>query len=340
MLSKAFKLQRKFPEKEMADFLIIFFKKIIYMNLNLLFATGFAYIIASRIKNPGIKYIIWSMVIVHFIYDLLCYNPTSTVLYKLPEHGYLTIGAGCSVNNMKIIRASLSDTCYREITCGDIAASRLGIEKTVYISFSIFLLGIYLIINNLIKYILFRKKLLETFTEDTDDSHIRFSDYINTPLVFGLIKPVIVLPLSLKCHCNEEELQAIINHEKAHIERKDHIIFTLLQMVKSMFIFVFPLAIAIKKLEETEEYICDRIAAEKLKERKSIANAMLKLVTFQHRVQKIAYDCPSFARNKKIIEGRLKNIYSTEYKRSFFSYLNCAIIYALSFIFLFGFSIF
>lgn len=324
----------------MADFLIILFKKIVYMNLNLLVATGFAYIIAGRIKNPGIKYMLWSMVIVHFIYDLLCYNPACTVLNKLPEHGYLTIGAGASANTMKIIRASLSDTCYREITCGDIAASKLGVEKTVYISFFILLSGIYLIINNLIKYITFRKKLLETFTEDANDNHIRFSDYINTPLVFGLIKPVIVLPLSLKCHCNEEELQAIINHEKAHIKRKDHIIFTLLQMIKSLFIFVFPLGLAIKKLEETEEYICDRMAVEKIKERKTIASAMLKLVTFQNRVQKIAYDCPSFARNKKIIEGRLKNIYSTEYKKSFLSYLNCAIIYALSFVFLFGFSIF
>lgn len=328
----------------MADFLIIFFKKIVYMNLNLLVATGLAYIIASRVKNPGIKYIIWSMVIVHFMFDLVIYHPTSIVLNKLPEHGYLTIGVGAesSVNSRKIIRASLNDMSYREISCGDIAVYKLGTEKTVYISFFIVLFGIYLIINNLIRYVSFRKKLLETFSEEItmNGCHIKFSDYINTPLVFGLIKPVIVLPLSLKCHCNEDELHAVINHEMAHIERKDHIIFTFLQMIKSLFIFIFPLGIAIKKLEETEEYICDRMAVQKLKERKSIANAMLKLITFQHQVQKIAYECPSFARNKNIIEGRLKNIYSTEYKKSFWSSLNSAIIYILSFVFLFGCSIF
>lgn len=252
----------------MADFLIIFFKKIVYMNLNLLVATGLAYIIASRVKNPGIKYIIWSMVIVHFMFDLVIYHPTPIVLNKLPEHGYLTIGVGAesSVNSRKIIRASLNDMSYREISCGDIAVYKLGTEKTVYISFFIVLFGIYLIINNLIRYVSFRKKLLETFSEEItmNGCHIKFSDYINTPLVFGLLKPVIVLPLSLKCHCNEDELHAVINHEMAHIERKDHIIFTLLQMIKSLFIFIFPLGIAIKKLEETEEYICDRMAVQKL----------------------------------------------------------------------------
>jgi len=332
---------RDFREK-MADFLIIFFKKIVYMNLNLLVATGLAYMIARGIKNPKIKYIIWSMVIVHFIYDLIFYNPSLLLLSKIPEHGSIAVGMAFPSKNMKAIHASLFDNYDREISCGDGAVYMLGTEKTVYISFFIVSLGIYLIINNLIRYVLFRKKLLETFSEEItiEKSQVKFSDYINTPFVFGLIKPVIVLPLSLKCHCNEEELHAVINHEIAHIERKDHIIFTLLNMLKSLFIFIFPLGIAIKKLEETEEYICDSMAVHKVKERKAIENAMLKLVKLQHQVQKIAYACPAFARNKNIIEGRLKNIYSTEYKRSFWSSLNSVIIYILSFILLFGCSIF
>ncbi|NSW91749.1 MAG: hypothetical protein HPY74_13955 [Firmicutes bacterium] len=50
------------------------------------------------------------------------------------------------------------------------------------------------------------------------------SDRIHTPVVCGLVKPHIVLPLALAQNCNESELKHIITHELVHVKRLDYII--------------------------------------------------------------------------------------------------------------------
>jgi|GEM_PF-6322957 len=49
------------------------------------------------------------------------------------------------------------------------------------------------------------------------------SDRIHTPVVFGLIKPRIILPLEIAEGCTESELAYIITHELVHIKRFDYI---------------------------------------------------------------------------------------------------------------------
>lgn len=50
------------------------------------------------------------------------------------------------------------------------------------------------------------------------------SDNVYTPVVYGLIKPCIILPTALEQNCNKSELQYIIEHELIHIRRLDYII--------------------------------------------------------------------------------------------------------------------
>lgn len=50
------------------------------------------------------------------------------------------------------------------------------------------------------------------------------SDKISTPIVFGLIRPKIILPVNTAETSNESELRYIITHELVHIKRFDNII--------------------------------------------------------------------------------------------------------------------
>lgn len=50
------------------------------------------------------------------------------------------------------------------------------------------------------------------------------SDRVHTPVVCGLIKARIILPLDLAQGCNEAELKHIITHELVHIKRFDYIL--------------------------------------------------------------------------------------------------------------------
>lgn len=50
------------------------------------------------------------------------------------------------------------------------------------------------------------------------------TDVVHTPIVHGIIKPRIILPLSIAEKSKESELRYIINHELVHIKRFDYII--------------------------------------------------------------------------------------------------------------------
>lgn len=50
------------------------------------------------------------------------------------------------------------------------------------------------------------------------------SDRIDSPIVYGLARAAVILPLSLSQSLNESELRHIIAHELVHIKRFDHII--------------------------------------------------------------------------------------------------------------------
>lgn len=50
--------------------------------------------------------------------------------------------------------------------------------------------------------------------------HIYQCDQIGTPFVFGVLKPKIYIPFSLK----EEYLEYVVLHEKAHMDRRDYVI--------------------------------------------------------------------------------------------------------------------
>ena len=49
------------------------------------------------------------------------------------------------------------------------------------------------------------------------------SSYIKTPVVYGLIKPRIIIPNKLIGQCSDSELQNIIMHELVHIKRYDYL---------------------------------------------------------------------------------------------------------------------
>lgn len=55
------------------------------------------------------------------------------------------------------------------------------------------------------------------------DIKIYSSTHINTPLVYGIIKPRIILPSKFVNHCSADELAYVVTHEMVHIKRLDYI---------------------------------------------------------------------------------------------------------------------
>ncbi len=63
------------------------------------------------------------------------------------------------------------------------------------------------------------------------------SEYVQVPVVLGVIKPVILLPLALFTALSPEQIEAILLHEYRHIRNKDHYINILQHFIEILFFF-------------------------------------------------------------------------------------------------------
>ncbi len=88
-------------------------------------------------------------------------------------------------------------------------------------SWSHYLAGIWLIgisimlVHSLVNYYLPKRKLATAFSIR---SGIKLSEFVDSPFVLGMIRPVIYLPFGMM----ERDMAYVIAHEQAHIRRKDH----------------------------------------------------------------------------------------------------------------------
>ena len=104
-------------------------------------------------------------------------------------------------------------------------------ELSIHIFMLVWLIGfICLIVYSLITTLRLRKKLVGSIY--IEKNYYR-ADHIETPFVFGIVKPKIYLPTFIP----EEEMQMVLLHEEMHIRRKDHIIKLLVFCITCIYWF-------------------------------------------------------------------------------------------------------
>lgn len=89
-----------------------------------------------------------------------------------------------------------------------------------------------------------------------------YSEVISTPMVFGVLRPKILLPLYL--NLSEQQKDLIIAHEKAHIKRNDLILFALLHILCSLFWFNPFVWFLTYQIKQETELLCDAAVLKRL----------------------------------------------------------------------------
>ena len=136
------------------------------------------------------------------------------------------------------------------------------------------------------------------------------SSLIQVPMMAGIFKPVILVPLGLLSQLPPQQVEAILLHELAHIRRKDYVI-NLLQSIAETFFFFNPAMLWISSLiREERENCCDDIAVGESGSKKEFIHA---LVSFQEYRQSSSYAL-AFAGNKNHLLGRVKRIIHNDNK--------------------------
>ena len=134
------------------------------------------------------------------------------------------------------------------------------------------------------------------------------SNLIKVPVVIGHIKPVILLPLGLVTKIPNDQIEAIISHELAHIIRNDFL-HNLIQSVIEIIYFFNPAIYWISKQIRTErENCCDDLAMKHCSDSVNLAKGLYNL-------QKMQIDVPKpmmAAVNNGDLLSRIKRIIGKE----------------------------
>jgi len=105
----------------------------------------------------------------------------------------------------------------------------------------------------------------------------RVSARVMSALVFGWLKPIIVLPAAALGRLTEAEIEALLAHELAHVVRRDFLA-NLLQTVAECVLFYHPLVWWVSaRMREERELCCDDFAVAVCRDEVLYSKALLRL---------------------------------------------------------------
>ncbi|MFD2938143.1 M56 family metallopeptidase [Spirosoma flavum] len=91
---------------------------------------------------------------------------------------------------------------------------------------------------------------------------VRESARIAVPMVVGVLKPVLLLPIGLITNLTTREIEAVLAHELAHIKRHDYAVNLLQSVVEVLYFFHPALWWLSARVREEREHCCDDLAVQ------------------------------------------------------------------------------
>lgn len=104
---------------------------------------------------------------------------------------------------------------------------------------------------------------------------------VEVPTVIGWLRPIVLVPVSAFTGLSQQQLDALLAHELAHVRRYDYLI-NLLQVVAETLLFYHPAVWWVSKQIRTErEHACDDLAVEACGDALLYARALAELETMR-----------------------------------------------------------
>lgn len=139
---------------------------------------------------------------------------------------------------------------------------------------------------------------------------LRVSLIANVPCVIGHIKPVVLLPIKLLLGMNQQQIEAIILHELAHIRRRDYLLGIIQTLINALFFFNPFLHWISSQIDKEREHACDDIAVTICQNPFLFAN-ILKELAEMNANQKIAMKITG----NKLLLTRITRLFNKEEKQ-------------------------
>ena len=135
------------------------------------------------------------------------------------------------------------------------------------------------------------------------------------PCVFGIFRPVLLLPNGIKNRLSMNQLKAVLQHELAHVRRRDNLMTAIHAVVEILFWFWPPVYWIGKRLMNEREAACDEDVLQRGHEPDVYAEGILSVCTLYLLSPERFASCIGGSELKRRIECILSN--SAQQKLSF-----------------------
>ena len=258
------------------------FQTIVLNSLNMTLVALLLMIILRALKNiqsPKIRYYSWLIVLLGFLIPVrFSFGYALFHVSNASEAPAVTVGAGTTV-----IKAAEAGLSWNTIMAILFVIWLLGASAFAAVSFVRYFRWKRTILR-LSKPSPYYDAFVSTFAEEMeiDQLEIRISDAVSSPMMIGLFKPTILLPIR---HYEYDELRLIIKHELTHYLHRDLWFKLLLILCRAVHWFNPFMVLFARSIEQECEYYCDMSVMEKEPEkmRKVYCNSIVNTLADQVR---------------------------------------------------------
>lgn len=258
------------------------FQTIILNSLNMTLVALLLIIILRALKNiqsPKIRYYSWLIVLLGFLIPVrFSFGYSLFHVSNASEATAVTIGAGTTV-----IKTAETGLSWNTIMAILFVIWLLGASAFAAVSFVRFFRWKRTILR-LSKPSPYYDAFVSSFAEEMeiDQVEVRISDAVSSPMMIGLFKPTILLPIR---HYEYDELRLIIKHELTHFLHRDLWFKLLLILCRAVHWFNPFMVLFARSIEQECEYYCDMSVMEKEPEkmRKVYCNSIVNTLADQVR---------------------------------------------------------
>lgn len=131
------------------------------------------------------------------------------------------------------------------------------------------------------------------------------SDAVTVPLVTGLIRPVIILPMGMCAGLSTAQIESVLIHELVHIKRYDYLLNLLQAIVESLFFFNPFVWILSEMMRREREHCCDDAVIAEGIDSRTYALTLASLEEIRHSKSGLAL---SLAGKKYALLHRIKRL--------------------------------
>ena len=133
---------------------------------------------------------------------------------------------------------------------------------------------------------------------------LRETARIVTPMVVGVLRPVVLVPIGLLAGLSVAQVEAILAHELAHIRRHDYLVNLVQSFVEVVYFFHPVLWWLSGRIRAEREHCCDDLAMAVCDDRLSLAHALVRVAEFRAEPALVV----AFAANKRQLLSRVRRV--------------------------------